>query len=78
MLKFCGARVLAHVVHLQACPQRTRLFAEMNSSHVSASKPQRSAYQSRDCSHESRTTRCMFTTVRGTTRTYLDANESNI
>eukprot|EP00965_Chrysotila_dentata_P183064 6045030-Pleurochrysis_carterae.AAC.1 len=23
MLKFCGARVLAHVVHLQACSQRT-------------------------------------------------------
>eukprot|EP00965_Chrysotila_dentata_P256456 6212545-Pleurochrysis_carterae.AAC.1 len=40
LIKFCGARVLAHVAHLQACPQPTRMSAKLSSLHVSASKSQ--------------------------------------
>eukprot|EP00965_Chrysotila_dentata_P019131 637692-Pleurochrysis_carterae.AAC.1 len=46
--------------------------------HVSARKPQTSACQSTECSHELRTSRRMATTVRDTTRTYLESNRLNI
>eukprot|EP00965_Chrysotila_dentata_P038149 1267862-Pleurochrysis_carterae.AAC.2 len=58
----------AHVAHLKTCPQRTRLFAETCSVHVSASKPHTSACQSIDCRHGPRTNSCMFITVSGTVR----------